>query len=122
MSVTFSGEGARPMGISDEQVLEVVLQAMRATNQARDAASQIVVSADATQAEIDDLWEKLSAGGEKRRCGWLKDKFGVSWQVVPSELGQLMHGGDPERTRRVVTALMQMEKLDIGKLRQAYGA
>jgi len=71
-----------------------------------------------TQAEIDELWGKLSAGGEPGRCGWLKDKFGVSWQIIPSTLGKML--SDKEAGGRVMQAMLQMNKLDIGKLRQAY--
>ena len=72
-----------------------------------------------TQPEIDDLWEKLSTGGTKERCGWLKDKFGVSWQVVPSILGKLLQSPDPEKSKRVMAAMLQMNKLDIKGLQQA---
>jgi predicted 3-demethylubiquinone-9 3-methyltransferase (glyoxalase superfamily) len=72
-----------------------------------------------TQAEIDDLWEKLSAGGEKSRCGWLKDKFGVSWQIIPSALGELLGDKDPAKSRRVMQAMLKMTKIDIEALRQA---
>jgi predicted 3-demethylubiquinone-9 3-methyltransferase (glyoxalase superfamily) len=74
----------------------------------------------ATQEEIDELWEKLSDGGEKQQCGWLTDKYGMSWQIVPAELGQLMTSGDAARSQRVMQALLQMDKLDIERLRQAY--
>ena len=70
------------------------------------------------QAEVDALWEKLSEGGGQGRCGWLKDRYGLSWQIVPSVLGKLM--SDPERGPRVMQALMQMDKLDIQKLQDAY--
>ncbi len=73
-----------------------------------------------TQEEIDELWEKLSAGGEKLQCGWLKDKFGVSWQIVPSFLGSLMQDKDAAKSKRVMQALLQMHKLDIKALRDAY--
>jgi predicted 3-demethylubiquinone-9 3-methyltransferase (glyoxalase superfamily) len=73
-----------------------------------------------TQQEIDDLWEKLSAGGEKQRCGWLKDKFGLSWQIIPAALGQLMGDPDPEKSKRVMQALLQMGKIDIACLKQAH--
>src|SRR5881227_260971 len=66
-----------------------------------------------TQQEVDDLWEKLSAGGERSRCGWLKDKFGLSWQVVPTVLGQLLQDKDTAKSRRVMEAMLQMDKLDI---------
>jgi predicted 3-demethylubiquinone-9 3-methyltransferase (glyoxalase superfamily) len=74
-----------------------------------------------TQPEVDDLWEKLSAGGEKGRCGWLKDKFGLSWQVIPSILGKLMRDKDPQKAKRVRQAMMQMTKIDIQALQLAYG-
>ena len=73
-----------------------------------------------TQQEVDDLWEKLSEGGEKGRCGWLQDKYGLSWQIVPAVLGKLMQDKDPEKSKRVMQALMQMDKLDIAGLKRAY--
>jgi predicted 3-demethylubiquinone-9 3-methyltransferase (glyoxalase superfamily) len=72
-----------------------------------------------TQAEIDEFWEELSAGGTQERCGWLKDKFGVSWQVIPSILGKLLQNPDPEKSKRVMAAMLQMKKLDIKGLQQA---
>ncbi|MDD2765413.1 MAG: VOC family protein [Opitutaceae bacterium] len=73
-----------------------------------------------TQAEIDRFWEKLSAGGEKSRCGWLKDKYGVSWQVVPSILSELLQDRDAAKSQRVMAALLEMTKLEIRALKQAY--
>jgi predicted 3-demethylubiquinone-9 3-methyltransferase (glyoxalase superfamily) len=73
-----------------------------------------------TQQEIDELWEKLSEGGEKNRCGWLTDKYGVTWQIVPTDLGKMLHDSDAVRSQRVMKAMLQMDKLDIGKLKQAY--
>ena len=73
-----------------------------------------------TQAEIDELWEKLSAGGKQERCGWLKDKYGLSWQVVPSILAKLLQ--DPAKGKNVMQALLQMNKLDINGLQTAYDA
>ena len=73
-----------------------------------------------TQEEVDNFWEKLSEGGEKGQCGWLKDKFGVSWQIVPNILGELMNDPDAEKSRRVVKAMLQMNKLEIERLKQAY--
>jgi len=73
-----------------------------------------------TQPEIDDLWERLSAGGKKNRCGWLDDKFGVSWQVVPTAMGKLMSDPDQNKTKRVVQAMLQMDKLDLNRLQQAF--
>jgi predicted 3-demethylubiquinone-9 3-methyltransferase (glyoxalase superfamily) len=72
-----------------------------------------------TQEEIDKFWEKLSEGGEKQRCGWLKDKFGVSWQIVPTVLGQLLQDKDAEKSKRVTNAMLQMDKLDIASLKRA---
>ena len=71
------------------------------------------------QEEIDKFWEKLSEGGEKQRCGWLKDKFGVSWQIVPTVLGQLLQDKDAEKSKRVMNAMLQMDKLDIASLKRA---
>ena len=73
-----------------------------------------------TQQEVDELWEKLSEGGEKGRCGWLKDKFGLSWQVIPSILGKMLHDKDAEKAKRVMKAMLQMNKIDIKILQQEY--
>jgi len=73
-----------------------------------------------TQKEVDEFWEKLSAGGEKGPCGWLKDKFGLSWQVVPTILDKLIADPDPVKSQRVMKAMLQMKKLDIAALQRAY--
>ena len=73
-----------------------------------------------TQDEVDDLWEKLSAGGEKLQCGWLKDKFGLSWQIIPTALGELMGDPDPQKSKRVMQAMMKMTKIDIAVLKHEY--
>jgi predicted 3-demethylubiquinone-9 3-methyltransferase (glyoxalase superfamily) len=74
-----------------------------------------------TQEEIDYFWEKLSAdGGSTNRCGWLKDKFGLSWQIVPNAMGQMLGGSDGAKSKRMMDALFQMEKLDLNRLQQAY--
>jgi predicted 3-demethylubiquinone-9 3-methyltransferase (glyoxalase superfamily) len=73
-----------------------------------------------TQAEVDEYWEKLSEGGQKIQCGWLTDKFGVSWQITPTILGKLMTDKDPAKSARVMKAMMQMQKLDIAALKKAY--
>ena len=74
----------------------------------------------ATQEEVDELWEKLASGGEEGQCGWLKDKYGVSWQIVPTILGELLQDKDAEKARRVMNAMLQMRKIETEKLRQAY--
>ena len=73
-----------------------------------------------TQEEVDRLWDKLSEGGEKGQCGWLKDKYGVSWQIVPTALGQLLGDKDPKKSQNVMQAMLQMTKIDIATLRRAY--
>lgn len=72
-----------------------------------------------TQEEIDELWDKLSAGGSPGRCGWLKDKFGLSWQIVPESIGQLIGGSDREKAGRAMAALMQMTRIDLATLQNA---
>ena len=72
-----------------------------------------------TQEEIDYFWEKLSEGGEKSQCGWLKDKFGLSWQVVPSKMGELMNSREPGKSQRVMQEMLKMSKLDIKILQEA---
>ena len=72
------------------------------------------------QKEVDHYWEKLGKGGEKQRCGWVEDKFGISWQVIPTSLGKLMGSKDREKADRVLEAMLQMKKIDIKKLEKAY--
>lgn len=73
-----------------------------------------------TQEEVDDFWDKLSQGGEKGRCGWLKDKFGLSWQIVPSALSRLMSDPNPKKSKAVFEAMMKMNKIEISDLQRAY--
>jgi len=73
-----------------------------------------------TQEEVDTLYDKLSAGGEKEPCGWLRDKYGVSWQIIPSALGKMLGDKDPKKANNVMQAMLQMKKIDIKKLEQAY--
>jgi predicted 3-demethylubiquinone-9 3-methyltransferase (glyoxalase superfamily) len=81
-------------------------------------AISFVVSCE-TQQEVDELWEKLSQGGQKSRCGWLKDKYGLSWQVIPTVLVELLQNKDPAKSSRVMQAMLQMDKIDIETLRRA---
>jgi predicted 3-demethylubiquinone-9 3-methyltransferase (glyoxalase superfamily) len=84
-------------------------------------AISFVVNCEA-QGEVDYYWEKLSEGGDEKaqQCGWLKDKFGVSWQIIPTALGEMLSDADAVKSRRVMTAMLQMKKIDIERLRQAY--
>lgn len=82
-------------------------------------AISLLVDCD-TQKEVDELWSKLTAGGEESMCGWLKDKFGLSWQIIPSALFRLMSDPDPEKSKRVMEAMLQMKKIDVGVLERAH--
>ena len=85
-----------------------------------EAVSMFVECED--QAEVDMLWEKLAQGGEVQQCGWLKDKYGLSWQIIPKQLGVLMNDPDREKAGRVMQAMLQMKKIDIQKLNESYEA
>ncbi len=82
-------------------------------------ATSFYVDCD-SQEEVDYYWNKLSAVPESEQCGWLKDRFGVSWQIIPKALGEMLGDPDPEKSRRVMAAMMQMKKIDIAGLKQAY--
>ncbi len=73
-----------------------------------------------TQAEVDRLWDRLTEGGEPGPCGWLKDKYGLSWQIVPTALGEMLNDPDPAKASRVMQAMLKMSKIEIAGLRQAY--
>ena len=73
-----------------------------------------------TQKEVDEYWNKLSKGGQKSRCGWLKDKYGLSWQIIPTALGKLLYDKNPAKAAKVMEAMLKMSKIDIKKLQQAY--
>jgi predicted 3-demethylubiquinone-9 3-methyltransferase (glyoxalase superfamily) len=105
MTVTFQLDGQDFMAINGGPVFKFT------------EAISFMVNCE-TQQEIDELWEKLSEGGEKSRCGWLKDKYGLSWQIVPAILGELM--SDPVKAASVMKAVLQMDKLDIEVMKQAY--
>jgi predicted 3-demethylubiquinone-9 3-methyltransferase (glyoxalase superfamily) len=83
-------------------------------------AISLIVNCDG-QDEVDELWERLGADGMPNRCGWLADKFGVPWQIVPRALPEMLQSGDAARTQRVMRAMFEMKKLDTAKLRQAFG-
>lgn len=123
-SVSRYGEGApRPAGsaMSVSFVLDgLELQALNGGPEFPfTEAISLFVSAE-TQDEIDDLWEKLTSGGEEGQCGWLKDKYGLSWQIVPPILGELLGGPDPEKSSRALQAMLKMNRIDVAGLRAAY--
>lgn len=82
-------------------------------------ATSLLVNCE-TQDEVDRLWEKLSDGGEPGPCGWVKDRFGFSWQIVPIELGEMLADPDPEKAQRAMAAMLQMGKIDVAELRRAF--
>jgi predicted 3-demethylubiquinone-9 3-methyltransferase (glyoxalase superfamily) len=81
-------------------------------------AISLVVNCE-TQKEVDDYWRKLGEGGQESQCGWLKDKYGLSWQIVPTALPRLLQDPDPQKAKRVVEAMLQMKKIDVARLEQA---
>ena len=107
MTVTFDLEGQQFMALNGGPVFKF------------SPAISFLINCE-TQEELDELWEKLSEGGEKEQCGWLKDKFGVSWQIVPNVLGEILQDRDAKKSERVMEALLQMKKIDIQGLRKAY--
>jgi predicted 3-demethylubiquinone-9 3-methyltransferase (glyoxalase superfamily) len=84
-------------------------------------AISLVVNCE-TQEEVDEYWRKLSEGGQESQCGWLKDRYGLSWQVVPTALPRLLQDPDPQKAKRVVEAMLQMKKIDIARLEKAAAA
>jgi len=107
MTVTFELEGQRFMALNGGPIFKF------------SSAISFLVNCE-TQQEVDDLWEKLSEGGQVEQCGWLKDKFGVSWQIVPNILGEMIKDKDAKKSERVIKAMLQMKKIDIQGLRKAY--
>jgi predicted 3-demethylubiquinone-9 3-methyltransferase (glyoxalase superfamily) len=123
-AVTRYGEGApQPAGTAMVAAFELEGQGFLALNGGPHfkftEAVSFVVNCE-TQAEVDHYWENLSAGGKPQQCGWLKDKFGLSWQIVPTALPRLLKDKDPEKRKRVFAAMMQMVKIDIAALQRAY--
>lgn len=107
MTVTFELEGQQFIALNGGPIFKF------------SPAISFLVSCE-TQKEVDDLWEKLSEGGEQEQCGWLKDKFGISWQIVPNILGKMIHDKDVNKSERVIKAFLQMKKLDVQSLQKAY--
>lgn len=125
LSVSRFGEGAPgPAGTVMTAAFQIHGQEFTALNGGPQfnftEAISFAVSCE-TQEEVDYLWEKLTEGGEESQCGWLKDKYGLSWQIVPSILGELLQNEDPEKAQNVMKAMLQMHKMDIKTLKQAAG-
>jgi predicted 3-demethylubiquinone-9 3-methyltransferase (glyoxalase superfamily) len=123
-SVTRYGEaGPGPKGTVMSATFELEGQQFYALNGGPQykftPAISLFVSCE-TQKEVDQLWDKLSAGGHKDRCGWLQDKYGLSWQIIPSMLGKMLADKNPRKSQSVMKAMLQMDKIDIAKLKQAY--
>lgn len=119
----YGDDGPGPKGQAMVVTFQLAGQEFMALNGGRDIpfneAVSLVVGCE-TQAEIDDLWARLTQGGQPSHCGWLKDRYGLSWQIVPRILGELMTSSDPERTRRVMQVMMTMDRLDLARLQQAH--
>jgi predicted 3-demethylubiquinone-9 3-methyltransferase (glyoxalase superfamily) len=106
MSVTFQLEGQQFMALNGGPMFQFT------------PAISLFVDCE-TQEEVDELWEKLSAGGRPDRCGWLKDKFGLSWQIIPKALGELLGDKDPARASRAMKAMLKMSKIDVAEMKRA---
>jgi predicted 3-demethylubiquinone-9 3-methyltransferase (glyoxalase superfamily) len=125
VSVTRYGEGGpAPKGTLMSATFELEGQTFMALNGGPQfnftPAVSFFVNCE-TQEEVDELWEKLTEGGKEGRCGWLEDKYGVSWQIIPSILGEMLQDEDAGKAKNVMEAMLQMNKIDIKALKQAYG-
>jgi predicted 3-demethylubiquinone-9 3-methyltransferase (glyoxalase superfamily) len=107
MAVTFQLEGQDFMALNGGPLFHFT------------EAISLFVSCE-TQAEVDELWDKLSAGGEISQCGWLKDKYGLSWQIIPTALGRMLADPNPRKAQNVMKAMLQMQKIDVAQLKMAY--
>ena len=120
----YGDAGPRPAGMVLTVDFELEGQRFTALNGGSDfkfnEAMSLLVNCE-SQEEVDELWEKLSDGGEEGPCGWLKDRYGVSWQVIPTALPELLQDPDPGRANRAMEAMLQMQKIDIEGLRRAAG-
>jgi predicted 3-demethylubiquinone-9 3-methyltransferase (glyoxalase superfamily) len=115
--------GPRPAGMVMTVTFQLAGQEFTALNGGPDfkfnEAISLLVNCE-SQDEVDELWQRLSAGGEEGPCGWLKDRFGVSWQIVPTVLDEMLQDDDPDRANRVMEAMLQMTKIEIEGLEKAY--
>lgn len=124
INVTRYGEdGPWPSGMVMTAIFQLEGQQFMALNGGPDhkfsEAISLFVDCE-TQEEVDELWAKLTEGGEEGPCGWLKDKYGLSWQIIPSTLGQMLSDTDAEKAQRVMHAMLQMKKIEVAALQQAY--
>jgi predicted 3-demethylubiquinone-9 3-methyltransferase (glyoxalase superfamily) len=119
----YGSAGPRPEGMVMTVDFQLAGQQFNAINGGPDftftEATSLLVNCQ-TQEEVDDLWDKLGKGGEPGPCGWLKDKYGLSWQIVPVVLNEMIADPDPEKSQRVMAAMLEMGKLDEAALREAY--
>ena len=120
----FGEAGPRPAGMVMTVTFQLEGQEFTAINGGPEfkftEAISLLVNCE-SQEEVDELWSKLSADGEEGPCGWLKDKYGLSWQIVPTVLDQMLQDEDSDRANRAMKAMLQMSKIDIGALEEAYG-
>lgn len=119
LSISRSGEGGRVTGGTFQLEGQEFMALNGGPHFTFTPAISLFVNCE-TQQDVDELWRKLSEGGGEGRCGWIKDKYGLSWQIIPSVLGKMLHDKDAEKAKRVRDAMLKMEKIDIQGLKQAY--
>jgi predicted 3-demethylubiquinone-9 3-methyltransferase (glyoxalase superfamily) len=119
----YGSAGPRPEGMVMTVDFQLEGQDFNAINGGPDftftEAVSLIVNCQ-SQEEVDEMWEKLGAGGEPGPCGWLKDKYGLSWQIVPVELGDMLSDPDPVKSQRVMAAMLKMGKIEVAELQEAY--
>jgi len=119
LNVSRLGEGGKAMSVNFQLEGQELMAYNAGPEYKFNEAISLFVSCE-TQAEVDELWVKLTEGGEAVQCGWLKDKFGLSWQIVPAQLPNYLNGPDPAGAQRALQAMLKMTKLDIAEIKAAY--
>jgi predicted 3-demethylubiquinone-9 3-methyltransferase (glyoxalase superfamily) len=119
LNISRLGEGGKAMSVNFQLEGQELVAYNAGPEFKFNEAISFFVSCE-TQAEVDELWAKLTEGGEAVQCGWLKDKFGLSWQIVPAQLPDYLNGPDPAGSQRAMQAMLKMVKLDIAKIKEAY--
>jgi len=119
LNVSRLGDGGKAMSVNFQLEGQELLAYNAGPEYKFNEAISLFVSCE-TQAEVDELWAKLTAGGEAVQCGWLKDKFELSWQIVPADLSKYLGGTDPAGAQRAMQAMLKMVKLDISEIKAAY--